>query len=251
MISYRSLSMPIAFLMIVSVLISTGCMKDSYIDSIEETSDDDFGVNLGVLTNNHFVAPGYDTDFVLVVENIGFQGDSYNISVESKDDEIVSVIIEEGYEQIEVDGGNIIPFIVNVNLTPYFYSTEGEFSTVLKASSHNSNITSEVTLNINTNGTFGIITQIGDSVSVHYAGILAMNGQFFDSSMEEVWDNYPYRRDGVTDAYKHTDPLSASHIGCSYVSTNDGVIFSYVAPEFSSGLAGLETGMEVICKSNN
>ena len=246
MISYRSLSMPIAFLMIVSVLISTGCMKDSYIDSIEETSDDDFGVNLGVLTNNHFVAPGYDTDFVLVVENIGFQGDSYNISVESKDDEIVSVIIEEGYEQIEVDGGNIIPFIVNVNLTPYFYSTEGEFSTVLKASSHNSNITSEVTLNINTNGTFGIITQIGDSVSVHYAGILAMNGQFFDSSMEEVWDNYPYRRDGVTDAYKHTDPLSASHIGCSYVSTNDGVIFSYVAPEFSSGLAGLETGMEVI-----
>ena len=73
MISYRSLSIPIAFLMIVSVLISTGCMKDSYVDNIEEIPDDDFGVNLRVLTNNHFVAPGYDTDFILVVENLGFQ----------------------------------------------------------------------------------------------------------------------------------------------------------------------------------
>ena len=247
--------MPIAFLMIVSVLISTGCMKDSYVDSIEDISEpvmeiDKFGVNLGVLTNNHFVAPGYDTDFVLVVENIGFQGDSYNISVESKDDEIVSVIIEEGYEQIEVVGGGVIPFIVNVNLTPYFYSKEGEFSTVLKASSHNSNITSEVTLNINTNGKFGIITQTGDSVSVHYAGILATNGHFFDSSMEEIWDNYPHRQAGVTDAYKHTDPLSASHIGCSYVSTNDGVIFSYIFPEMSSDQAGLKAGMQVISINN-
>ena len=253
MISSRSLSMPIAFLMIVSVLISTGCMKDSYVDSIEEIPEpfmeiEEYGVDLGVLTNNHFVAPGYDTDFVLVVGNTGFQSDTFNITVESSDNEIVSVVIEEGYEQIEVVGGDVIPFIVNVNLTPYYSpdNLEGEFSTVLKASSHNSNHTSEVTLNINTNGTFGIITQIGDSVSVHYAGILATNGQFFDSSMEEIWDNYPYRRTGVTDAYKHIDPLSASYIGCSYVSTNDGVIFSYVAPEFSSGLAGLESGMEVI-----
>jgi len=253
MISSRSLSMPIAFLMIVSVLISTGCMKDSYVDSIEEIPEpfmeiEEYGVDLGVLTNNHFVAPGYDTDFVLVVGNTGFQSDTFNITVESSDNEIVSVVIEEGYEQIEVVGGDVIPFIVNVNLTPYYSpdNREGEFSTVLKASSHNSNHTSEVTLNINTNGTFGIITQIGDSVSVHYAGILATNGQFFDSSMEEIWDNYPYRRTGVTDAYKHIDPLSASYIGCSYVSTNDGVIFSYVAPEFSSGLAGLESGMEVI-----
>ena len=253
MISSRSLSMPIAFLMIVSVLISTGCMKDSYVDSIEEIPEpfmeiEEYGVDLGVLTNNHFVAPGYDTDFVLVVGNTGFQSDTFNITVESSDNEIVSVVIEEGYEQIEVVGGDVIPFIVNVNLTPYYSpdNRDGEFSTVLKASSHNSNHTSEVTLNINTNGTFGIITQIGDSVSVHYAGILATNGQFFDSSMEEIWDNYPYRRTGVTDAYKHIDPLSASYIGCSYVSTNDGVIFSYVAPEFSSGLAGLESGMEVI-----
>ena len=253
MISSRSLSMPIAFLMIVSVLISTGCMKDSYVDNIEEIPEpfmeiEEYGVDLDVLTNDHFVAPGYDTDFVLVVGNTGFQSDTFNITVESSDNEIVSVVIEEGYEQIEVVGGDVIPFIVNVNLTPYYSpdNRDGEFSTVLKASSHNSNHTSEVTLNINTNGTFGIITQIGDSVSVHYAGILATNGQFFDSSMEEIWDNYPYRRTGVTDAYKHIDPLSASYIGCSYVSTNDGVIFSYVAPEFSSGLAGLESGMEVI-----
>jgi micrococcal nuclease len=253
MISSRSLSMPIVFLMLISALVSTGCMKDSYIEDKEEIPEpvmeiNEFGVNLRVLTNNHFVAPGYDTDFILVVENLGFQSDTYNISVESKDDEIVSVIIEEGYEQIEVFGEDVIPFIVNVNLTPYYSpdNLEGEFSTVLKASSHNSNITSEVTLNINTNGTFGIITQTGDSVSVHYVGILATNGQFFDSSMEEIWDNYPHRRMGVTDAYKHIDPLSASYIGCFYNSTNDGVIFSYVAPDLSSGQAGLETGMEVI-----
>ena len=90
------------------------------------------------------------------------------------------------------------------------------------------------------------MTQIGDSVSVHYAGIMAINGQFFDSSMGEIWDNYPYRRIGVTDDYRHTDPLSASNIGCFYNSTNDGVLFSYVSPDLSSGQAGLETGMEVI-----
>ena len=251
MISSRSLSMPIVFLMIASVLLSTGCMKDNYADSTEEIPEpaaiiDDFGVNLGVLTNNHFVAPGYDTDFILVVENIGFQSDTYNITVESSDNEIVDVVIEEGYEQIMVNGGNVIPFIANVNLTPYYNSTEGKFSAVLKASSQNSNVTSEVILNIHTNGTFGNITQTGDSVSVHYAGIVAMNGQLFDSSMEEVWDNYSHRRLGVIDAYRHVDPLSASNIGCSSISTNESVIFSYVAPDLSSGLAGLETGMEVI-----
>ena len=185
MISSRSLSMPIAFLMIISALVSTGCMKDSYIDNLEEIPEPskeivEYGVNLGVLTNNHFVAPGYDTDFILVVENTGLQSDTYTISVESSDNEIVSVIIEEGYGQIEVDGENVMPFIVNVNLTPYFNSTEGEFSTVLKATSQNSNAISQVNLSINTNGTFGNMTQIGDSVSVHYAGILALNGNFFD-----------------------------------------------------------------------
>ena len=251
MISSRSLSTPIAFLMIISVLISTGCMKDSYMEDNEEMPEPmkdiiEYGVNVRVLTNNHFVAPGYDTDFVLVVENIGFQSDTYNISVESKDNELVSVIIEDSYEQVVIDGGDVLPFIVNVELTPDYNSTEGVFTAVLKASSQKSNNTSEVTLNINTNGTFGNMTQIGDSVSVHYVGITALNGQFFDSSMEEVWDNYPHRRMGVTDDYRHTAPLSASNIGCFYNSTNDGVIFSYVAPELSSGQAGLETGMEVI-----
>ena len=132
MISSRSLSMPIVFLMIASVLLSTGCMKDNYADSTEEIPEpaaiiDDFGVNLGVLTNNHFVAPGYDTDFILVVENIGFQSDTYNITVESSDNEIVDVVIEEGYEQIMVNGGNVIPFIANVNLTPITILPKGNF----------------------------------------------------------------------------------------------------------------------------
>tara|TARA_B110000240_G_scaffold47859_1_gene54249 strand:+ start:3287 stop:5206 length:1920 start_codon:yes stop_codon:yes gene_type:complete len=251
MIYSRSLSTPIAFLMIISVLVSTGCMKDSYMEDNEEMPEPmedivEYGVNVRALTNNHFVAPGYDTDFILVVENIGFQSDTYNISAESKDNELVSIMIEDSYEQVVIEGGDVIPFIVNVELTPYYNSTEGVFTVVLKASSQKSNNTSEVTLNINTNGTFGNMTQIGDSVSVHYVGIMALNGQFFDSSMEEVWDNYPHRRMGVTEDYRHTAPLSASNIGCFYNSTNDGVIFSYVAPELSSGQAGLETGMEVI-----
>lgn len=237
--------------MIISVLVSTGCMKDSYMDDNEEMPEpmlelEEYGVSFGVLTNNHFVAPGYDTDFIAVIENTGFRSDTYNITVESKDNELVSVIIEEGYEQIEIDGEGVIPFIVNVNLTPYYNSTDGVFSAVLKVISQNSNNTSEVTLNINTNGIFGNKSQIGDSVSVHYAGMLAINGQFFDSSMEGVWDNYSHRRIGVTDDYKHIDPLSASNIGCSYISTNDAVIFSYVDSELSSGQAGLKTGMEVI-----
>ena len=243
--------MPIVFLMIISALVSTGCMKDSYSDNSEIPEPtveigEPYGVNLGVLTNNHFVAPGYDTDFILITENTGFQSDTYNITLESKDNELVSVIIEQDYEQITANGGDVIPFIVNVNLTPYYNSTDGEFTAVLKATSQNSNNTSEVTLNINTNGTFGNKSQVGDSVSVHYAGMLAVNGQFFDSSMEEVWDNYSHRRMGVTDAYRHIDPLSASNIGCSSISTNESVIFSYVGPELSSGQAGLKTGMEVI-----
>ena len=251
MIYSRILSLPVTFLMIISVLVSTGCMKDSYMDDNEEMPEpmlelEEYGVSFGVLTNNHFVAPGYDTDFIAVIENTGFRSDTYNITVESKDNELVSVIIEEGYEQIEIDGEGVIPFIVNVNLTPYYNSTDGVFSAVLKVISQNSNNTSEVTLNINTNGIFGNKSQIGDSVSVHYAGMLAINGQFFDSSMEGVWDNYSHRRISVTDDYKHIDPLSASNIGCSYISTNDAVIFSYVDSELSSGQAGLKTGMEVI-----
>ena len=237
--------------MIISVLVSTGCMKDSYMGNDDEMPEprlelEEYGVSFGVLTNNHFVAPGYDTDFIAVIENTGFRSDTYNITVESKDNELVSVIIEEGYEQIEIDGEGVIPFIVNVNLTPYYDSTDGVFSAVLKVISQNSTNTSEVTLNINTNGIFGNKSQIGDSVSVHYAGMLAINGQFFDSSMEGVWDNYSHRRIGVTDDYKHIDPLSASNVGCSYISTNDAVIFSYVDSELSSGQAGLKTGMEVI-----
>ena len=226
-------------------------MKDSYMGNDDEMPEprlelEEYGVSFGVLTNNHFVAPGYDTDFIAVIENTGFRSDTYNITVESKDNELVSVIIEEGYEQIEIDGEGVIPFIVNVNLTPYYDSTDGVFSAVLKVISQNSTNTSEVTLNINTNGIFGNKSQIGDSVSVHYAGMLAINGQFFDSSMEGVWDNYSHRRIGVTDDYKHIDPLSASNVGCSYISTNDAVIFSYVDSELSSGQAGLKTGMEVI-----
>ena len=251
MIYSRILSLPVTFLMIISVLVSTGCMKDSYMGNDDEMPEprlelEEYGVSFGVLTNNHFVAPGYDTDFIAVIENTGFRSDTYNITVESKDNELVSVIIEEGYEQIEIDGEGVIPFIVNVNLTPYYDSTDGVFSAVLKVISQNSTNTSEVTLNINTNGIFGNKSQIGDSVSVHYAGMLAINGQFFDSSMEGVWDNYSHRRIGVTDDYKHIDPLSASNVGCSYISTNDAVIFSYVDSELSSGQAGLKTGMEVI-----
>ena len=49
----------------------------------------------------------------------------------------------------------------------------------------------------------------GDLISVHYAGILAGNANLFDSSIEYVWDNYEYRKTGVSDSNKHTATLGA------------------------------------------
>ena len=51
-------------------------------------------------------------------------------------------------------------------------------------------------------------------MSVHYAGILAFNARLFDSSMEYIWDNYMYRKDGVTDQNRHISTLNANNIGC-------------------------------------
>ena len=72
----------------------------------------------------------------------------------------------------------------------------------------------EVRINVNTDYDFGNLTKVGDTVDVHYAGILASNAKLFDSSMEYIWDNYQYRRAGVTNNNKHIDTLEARHIGC-------------------------------------
>ena len=141
--------------------------------------------------------------------------------------------------------------IVNVNLTPSatgILKTEIEF----KSEPNKDNITTSqaVTLEVNADVTFGNKTKIGDNVEVHYAGILAKDSKLFDSSMEYVWNTYPYYNYGVSELNVHTATLPANNIGCFFESTKDGVKLSYVDPSFSAYEGGLRVGME-IHKFNN
>ena len=50
-------------------------MKDSYMDDNEEMPEpmlelEEYGVSFGVLTNNHFVAPGTESAFVKHLPNL-------------------------------------------------------------------------------------------------------------------------------------------------------------------------------------
>ena len=67
----------------------------------------------------------------------------------------------------------------------------------------------------------GVKVEIGDTAHVHYAGFLESNGRLFDSSIEYIWDNYGYFREGVTDANRHTATLTANNIGCDSPSTHE------------------------------
>ena len=74
--------------------------------------------------------------------------------------------------------------------------------------------TADVKLTVDTDHEFGNKTSFGNSVDVHYAGILASNSKLFDSSMEYIWDNYMHRKEGVTEQNRHTATLNANNIGC-------------------------------------
>ena len=108
------------------------------------------------------------------------------------------------------------PLLINVKTSS---SAEGLLYAYIEVTSGgDSTKSAEVRMDVNTDYDFGNLTKTGDTVDVHYAGILASNAKLFDSSMEYIWDNYQYRRTGVTDSNRHIDTLQARNIGC----TNEG-----------------------------
>ena len=237
-----------SFLMVAILLITSGCTDNPY--EKDKGGDDDSPASYGVLvhpvTNNHSAAPGYDTDFILTAYNIGSETATYDINILNKDEGIESVSFEGNMNNITVVANETLPLIVNVKLTSSatgILKTDIEFS----SGSREQNITTSqtITLEVNSDVTFGNKTVIGDKVEVHYAGILARNSKLFDSSMEYVWDTYPYYNDGVSDTNRHIDTLPTSHVGCYFAPTNDGVILSYVDPSFSAYEGGLRVGMEI------
>ncbi len=228
------------------LLVSTGCTDNPYRDEDAANQVASYGVLVHPMTNNHSAAPGFDTDFILTVSNIGTQTATYEINVLSKDEGIESVSLENDASNITVLAGGVLPLIVNVDLKSSatgMLKTEIEF----RAGSNETNFeTSQViTLEVNSDVSFGDMSQIGDLVYVHYAGILAKDSKLFDSSMEYVWDTYPYYNYGVSDANRHIDTLPANNIGCFEQSTKDGVILSYIDTRFSAYEGGLRVGMEI------
>lgn len=195
-------------LLLVVLLIGSGLYLTSIIEEAPEVS---YGVNATLLTDMHNAEPGASTDFIVIVRNIGSITDTFQIGVKSNDGGF-NIEIEEGYQTVTVGKDERVPIIVNVETSS---SASGLLYAYLEVRSTN-DITksSDVKLNVNTDYDFGNQTVTGNSVEVHYAGILASNAKLFDSSMEYIWDNYMHRKDGVSEGNRHTDTLPADNIGC-------------------------------------
>ena len=81
-------------LLLVVLLIGSGLYLTSMVDEAPEVS---YGVEADLLTDNHKTQPGYDTDFVIIVQNTGSITDTFDISVKSNDGGF-TISIEENYE---------------------------------------------------------------------------------------------------------------------------------------------------------
>jgi len=181
------------------------------VDTEETVANPTYGVEAEFVTNNHNAEPGGETDFVLLVRNTGSVTDTFTISIKSNDGGF-TIDVENGFETIMLSKDSLKPLLINVKTSS---SAEGLLYAYIEVTSGgDSTKTAEVRMDVNTDYDFGNLTKTGDTVDVHYAGILASNAKLFDSSMEYIWDNYQYRRAGVTDGNKHTDTLEARHIGC-------------------------------------
>ena len=198
-------------LLLVVILIGSGLYLTSMVDTEETTSNPTYGVSAELVTNNHNAEPGGETDFVLLVRNTGSVTDTFTISTKSNDGGF-TIDIENNFGTIMLNKDTMKPLIINVKTSS---SAEGLLYAYMQVTSGgDSTKKAEVRINVNTDYDFGNLTKIGDTVDVHYAGILASNAKLFDSSMEYIWDNYQYRRAGVTNNNKHIDTLEARHIGC-------------------------------------
>ena len=210
---------------------------------VEEAPVVEYGVAAKLLTNNHDTEPGYDTDFVLIVENTGSITDTFDIDVKSNDGGF-TITIEEGYESIILARNKMKPIIINVKTSAS--STGLLYANLSVRSQGDISQKAEVRLDVNTDHTFGNLSSVGNSVSVHYAGILARNAELFDSSMEYIWDNYENRKSGVTDDNRHTDTLSAENIGCDSPSTHEDCDGARgMIPGFDAKMVGMYEGQSL------
>ena len=202
-------------LLLVVILIGSGLYLTSMVDTEEVKANPTYGVEAEFVTNNHNAQPGGETDFVLLVRNTGSVTDTFTISVKSNDGGF-TIDVEDGFETIMLSEDSRKPLLINVRTSS---SAEGLLYAYMEVTSGGDPTKKdEIRMNINTDYDFGNLTKVGDTVNVHYAGILASNAKLFDSSMEYIWDNYQYRRTGVTDSNRHIDTLQARNIGC----TNEG-----------------------------
>ena len=202
-------------LLLVVILIGSGLYLTSMVDTEETVVNPTYGVEAEFVTNNHNAKPGGETDFVLLVRNTGSVTDTFTISVKSNDGGF-TIDVEDGFETIMLSKDSRKPLLINVRTSS---SAEGLLYAYMEVTSGGDPTKKdEIRMNINTDYDFGNLTKVGDTVNVHYAGILASNAKLFDSSMEYIWDNYQYRRTGVTDSNRHIDTLQARNIGC----TNEG-----------------------------
>ena len=205
---------------------------------VEETPVVEYGVAAKLLTNNHDTEPGYDTDFVLIVENTGSITDTFDIDVKSNDGGF-TITIED--ESIILARNKMKPIIINVKTSA---SSSGLLNSSIEVKSRGDGSQSvDVRLDVNTDYTFGNLSSVGNTVSVHYVGILARNAELFDSSMEYIWDNYENWKSGVTDNNRHTDTLSAENIGCDSPSTHEDCDGARgMIPGFDAKMVGMYEG---------
>ena len=195
-------------LLLVVLLIGSGLYLTSMVDEAPEVS---YGVEADLLTDNHKTEAGYDTDFVMIIKNTGSITDTFDISVKSNDGGF-TITIEDTYESVVIESGKRKPVIINVKTSE---SSQGVLYAFMEISSRGDRVqTADVKLTVDTDHEFGNKTSFGNSVDVHYAGILASNSKLFDSSMEYIWDNYMHRKEGVTEQNRHTATLNANNIGC-------------------------------------
>ena len=203
-------------LFLVILLIGSALYFTSMVD---EAPAVEYGVDAKLLTNNHDTQPGYDTDFVLIVVNTGSIADTFDVSVKSNDGGF-TITIEEGYESITLGKNKKKPVLINVKTSA---SATGLLYAYMEVKSRGDiGQSADIRLDVNTDYIFGNQSSTGDSVSVHYAGVLAKDANLFDSSMEYVWDNYIHLKADVTDPRKGDNPrtineestLDAPNIGC-------------------------------------
>jgi len=224
-------------LLLVVLLIGSGLYLTSIVEEAPEVS---YRVEASLLTDNHKTQPGYDTDFVVIVQNTGSITDTFDISVKSNDGGF-TIDIEDDFESVIIDNGKRKPIIVNVDTSE---SSTGLLYAYLEIKSRgDSTQTSDVKLHVNTDYTFGNQTSRGDSVSAEYAGILARNANLFDSSMGQVWENYPHLKSGVTPR-ADSGNLQAANIGCDGqgIPTEECNGSRQMIPGFDAKMVGMYEG---------